>query len=104
MKTKADLYAGRLCPGVLLTTAAWLSVGRAGPASSETPADAWDSAVSYGGRRYRAKWWTQRETPGSSDVWEDLGVDNVPIDASVLQDTELTQNCTGQVCRITTAV
>lgn len=54
-----------------------------------------------GYRRYRAKWWTQGEQPGSSDVWEDLGildgeavqpkgVDNAPIDASVPQNTELT--------------
>lgn len=72
-------------------------------------ADSWDAAavyvggdtVSYQGRRYRAKWWTQGEQPDSSDVWEDLGildgeavqpegVDNAPIDASVPQDTELT--------------
>ncbi len=57
--------------------------------------------VSYQGRRYRAKWWTQGEQPDSSDVGEDLGipdgeevqpegVNNVPVDASVLQDTELT--------------
>lgn len=81
----------------------------AAPTPSETPADTWDSAavylsgdtVSYQGRRYRAKWWTQGETPGTSDVWEDLGivdgepvrpqgVDNVPIDASEPQNTELT--------------
>lgn len=72
------------------------------------PSGTWDSAavytggdtVSYEGRRYRAKWWTQGETPGGSDVWEDLsivdgepvqpqGVDNVPIDASAPQSTEL---------------
>lgn len=81
----------------------------AAPAPSENPAGTWDSAavytggdtVSYGGRRYRAKWWTQGETPGSADVWEDLGivdgepaqpqgVGNVPIDASTPQNTELT--------------
>lgn len=79
------------------------------PTLSKPPAYTWDSTavyvggdtVSHGGRRYRAKWWTQGETPGSSDVWEDLGivdgepaqpkeVDNVPVDASVPQDTELT--------------
>lgn len=27
--------------------------------------------VSYGGKLYRAKWWTQGETPGQADVWED---------------------------------
>ena len=75
----------------------------------ERPADAWDSAtvytggdtVSCQGRRYRAKWWTQGEKPGVSDVWEDLGVldgepvqpegvDNAPIDSSEPQNTELT--------------
>lgn len=57
--------------------------------------------VSYNGKQYRAKWWTQGETPGSSDVWENLGivsgeakppeaVENVPIDSSKPQNTELT--------------
>lgn len=27
----------------------------------------------YGGRIYRAKWWTLGEIPGQSDVWEDTG-------------------------------
>lgn len=39
---------------------------------------AWDSTkvylggdrVSYNGQEYKAKWWTQGETPGTSDVWE----------------------------------
>ena len=79
------------------------------PSPSDPPSSAWDRSlvytggdtVSYEGRRYRAKWWTQGEAPGSSDVWEDLGivdgeptqpqeVDNVPIDASMPQNTELT--------------
>lgn len=78
-------------------------------AGAKAAADSWDAAavyvggdtVSYAGRRYRAKWWTQGEQPGNSDVWEDLGildgeamqpegVDNAPIDASVPQNTELT--------------
>lgn len=57
--------------------------------------------MSYQGRIYRAKWWTQGEKPDSSDVWEDLGitdgeltqpadVSNVPIDASEPKNTELT--------------
>lgn len=77
-------------------------------AASELSADAWDSAavytggdiVSCQGRRYRARWWTQGETPGSSDVWEDLdvldsaavspeGISNMPIDASQPQDRDL---------------
>ncbi len=39
---------------------------------------AWDNTkvylggdrVSYNGQEYKAKWWTQGETPGTSDVWE----------------------------------
>ncbi len=57
--------------------------------------------VSYQGRQYRARWWTQGEKPDSSDVWEDLGivdgepmqpagVDNIPVDASVPQHIDLT--------------
>lgn len=80
-----------------------------GDPEQEPPAGTWDSAavytggdtVSYQGRRYRAKWWTQGEQPDRSDVWEDLGildgetvqpegVGNVPIDASQPQNTELT--------------
>lgn len=42
---------------------------------------AWDSGavytggdeVSYQGNIYRAKWWTQGNTPGAGGVWEDLG-------------------------------
>lgn len=78
-------------------------------ADAEASAESWNATavyvggdtVSYQGRRYRARWWTQGEQPGSSDVWEDLGildgaavqpegVDNTPIDASVPQNTELT--------------
>jgi len=83
--------------------------GGTSSASYKPPSDAWDrtavytggDVVSYQGRRYRAKWWTQGEQPGSSDVWENLGIadgapaqpegsDNVPIDASIPRDTELT--------------
>lgn len=82
--------------------------GAAG-AGADLRAAVWDpgavytggDTVSYQGRRYRAKWWTQGEEPGSSDVWEDLGiaegetvrpqgVDSVPIEADVPRDTELT--------------
>lgn len=28
--------------------------------------------AAYEGKLYRAKWWTQGETPGTADVWEDL--------------------------------
>jgi chitinase len=29
--------------------------------------------VSYNGRNYKAKWWTQGNAPGTNDVWQDLG-------------------------------
>lgn len=80
-----------------------------GGSASEPSADAWDSGavytggdtVSYRGRQYRAKWWTQGETPGASDVWEDFGildgepvqpegVNRTPIDASEPREAELT--------------
>lgn len=83
--------------------------GSDSPSPLNPPSSTWDRSlvytggdtVSYEGRRYQAKWWTQGEAPGSSDVWEDLGVvdgeptqpqgvDNVPIDASTPQNTELT--------------
>ena len=31
------------------------------------------SVVFYGGRTWKAKWWTQAETPGTTDVWTDQG-------------------------------
>lgn len=57
--------------------------------------------VQYQGLLYRARWWTQGERPGASDVWENLGilagepvqpkgVDNSPIDATIPQDTDVT--------------
>ena len=80
-----------------------------GSSVPQSPVDTWDSAavytggdtVSYQGRRYRAKWWTQGEKPDSSDVWKDLGIldgkaiqpegiKNIPIDASEPKDTALT--------------
>lgn len=78
-------------------------------AAQEGSADLWDSAtvytggdiVSYQGKRYTARWWTQGEAPDSADVWEDMGVlddesvkpegtDNVPVDSSMPRNTELT--------------
>ena len=29
--------------------------------------------ASYSGKLWRAKWWTQGETPGIAAVWEDRG-------------------------------
>ncbi|MER5683032.1 chitinase [Streptomyces sp. NPDC002205] len=53
-------------PGGTCTAAAWSSsaVYTAG------------NTVSYGGRTWKAKWWTQNETPGTTGewgVWQDLG-------------------------------
>lgn len=31
--------------------------------------------VTYNGKLYEAKWWTQGERPGSADVWKDIGKD-----------------------------
>lgn len=76
---------------------------------SDLPSDVWDNTavynggdeVSYRGRKYKAKWWTQGEKPGSSDVWEDLmiadgdcvqptDVNNTPINADEPRNAELT--------------
>lgn len=54
------------------------------PATTASAADcaaAWNSSsvytgggsASYNGHNWTAKWWTQNETPGSSDVWADQG-------------------------------
>lgn len=68
-----------------------LGTSREEPAGStvpESPADTRNSTavytggdtVCYQGRRYQAKWWTQGEQPGGSDVWEDLGIlDGQPV-------------------------
>ncbi len=58
------------------------SAGDGGVAVPEPSVGTWDKSavytggdtVSYGGRRYRAKWWTQGEQPDRSDVWEDFGI------------------------------
>lgn len=76
--------------------------------------DTWDAGttytggevVSYGGKMYKARWWTQGEEPGaaSGGAWEDLmvadpnaeetaqpeNISNVPIDATVPQNTDAT--------------
>lgn len=77
--------------------------------AADIAANEWDSTavytggdtVNYQGCLYRARWWTQGETPGAGDVWEDLGildgaavqpegVVNTPINASIPQDTQVT--------------
>jgi chitinase len=51
------------------------------PPGGSCTAPAWNSstaytggaAVSYNGHTWKAKWWTQGETPGTADVWADQG-------------------------------
>ncbi|MFF8831813.1 glycoside hydrolase family 19 protein [Streptomyces sp. NPDC015131] len=64
-----------------LATAAGLAVAVPASASAAECATAWNSSTvytggktaSYNGRNWLAKWWTQNERPGSSDVWSDQG-------------------------------
>ncbi|MFE5332384.1 M28 family peptidase [Embleya sp. NPDC056575] len=67
---------------VVHSTTYTLTVGDGGPGNCSAPA--WDAGtvyvggnvVSYQGHTYRAKWWTQGETPGTTGqwgVWLDLG-------------------------------
>ncbi|PDP86658.1 chitinase [Glycomyces fuscus] len=61
--------------------AAALIVLPATVAQAATCAAAWSASavytnggqVSYEGRNYTARWWTQNERPGTSDVWADQG-------------------------------
>ncbi|MFD4985580.1 glycoside hydrolase family 19 protein [Streptomyces sp. NPDC058374] len=65
----------------LAAVVAALVVLPAATAQAATCATAWNSSAvytggqsaSYNGRNYTAKWWTQNERPGSSDVWADQG-------------------------------
>ncbi len=51
------------------------------PGGGSCSAPAWNSgtaytggqSVSYNGHTWKAKWWTQGETPGTADVWADQG-------------------------------
>jgi chitinase len=43
------------------------------PAWSSTAVYTGGMEVSYNGHKYKAKWWTQGETPGRADVWLDEG-------------------------------
>jgi chitinase len=47
--------------------------GSCGPAWNSATGYAGGSEVSYTGHEYRARWWTQNETPGNHEVWSDLG-------------------------------
>ncbi|GGV67397.1 chitinase [Streptomyces longisporoflavus] len=65
---------GTLCAMIVLGPAA----ATASAAACATP---WNSSsvytggntASYNGHNWTAKWWTQNETPGRSDVWADAG-------------------------------
>ncbi|MEV7250562.1 glycoside hydrolase family 19 protein [Streptomyces cyaneofuscatus] len=65
----------------LAAVVAALVVLPAATAQAATCVTAWSSSsvytggqtASYNGRNYTAKWWTQNERPGSSDVWADNG-------------------------------
>lgn len=62
-------------------TASGESAAAAKPAGAYGNAVQWDQAAVYTGgdlvlfqgKYYKAKWWTQNETPGKADVWEDTG-------------------------------
>ena len=47
--------------------------GCSAPAWSNTTAYTGGSLVSFNGHTWKAKWWTQGETPGTADVWADQG-------------------------------
>lgn len=59
--------------------------------TNPTTYPAWDSSkayvsgdtVSYNGNDYKAKWWTQGDTPGSSDVWQLIGPNSSSITSSI---------------------
>ncbi|WP_412538243.1 glycosyl hydrolase family 18 protein [Longispora sp. K20-0274] len=82
---KAAWWTQGETPGV---AAVWQDQGACGPQTSAPPGTctvaAWvstrayngGSIVSYNTHKYRAKWWTQGETPGTASVWEDQGVCN----------------------------
>lgn len=63
------------------STASGESAAAAKPAGAYGNAVQWDQAAVYTGgdlvlfqgKYYKAKWWTQNETPGKADVWEDTG-------------------------------
>lgn len=66
-------------PAVGATLAPVLAAADTTPTMQPASAAQWSEAtvytggdeVAYNGKLYRAKWWTQGETPGQADVWED---------------------------------
>lgn len=67
--------------------------------AEEYASDNWDkSAVYLGGdeviwknRIYRAKWWTQGETPGKADVWEDTLQEAAPAAGKAEDESDKSQ-------------
>ncbi|MFD7179510.1 glycoside hydrolase family 19 protein [Streptomyces sp. NPDC059904] len=65
----------------LAAVSAVVVIGPATTASAAECAAPWNSSsvytgggsASYNGHNWNAKWWTQNETPGTSDVWADQG-------------------------------
>ncbi|MFE6958213.1 glycoside hydrolase family 19 protein [Streptomyces sp. NPDC057696] len=65
----------------LAAASAVVVIGPATTASAAECAAPWNSSsvytgggsASYNGHNWNAKWWTQNETPGTSDVWADQG-------------------------------
>ncbi|MBW5420122.1 chitinase [Streptomyces sp. BG9H] len=66
----------------LAAVGAMIVLGPAAPSASAAEcASPWNSSAvytggksaSYNGHNWTAKWWTQNETPGRSDVWADQG-------------------------------
>ncbi|MFE6775184.1 glycoside hydrolase family 19 protein [Streptomyces sp. NPDC057702] len=52
------------------------------------------NTVSYNGHNWSAKWWTQNEKPGSSDVWSDKGAcgdDGQPQEGFVVSEAQFNQ-------------
>ena len=47
--------------------------GNCAPAWEATKVYVGGNEVSYNGRNYRARWWTQGQAPGTNEVWTDLG-------------------------------
>lgn len=70
---------------------------------------AWDSSkvywggdmVSYNGNDYRAKWWTQGETPGTSEVWELVATNPNPSTPLENGTYRITNKSSGKVLDVT---
>ncbi|MEU2435636.1 glycoside hydrolase family 19 protein [Streptomyces rubradiris] len=66
----------------VVATLVFLPVAGAAAATAAACAPAWNASsvytgggsASYNGHNWTAKWWTQNERPGASDVWADQGV------------------------------